>query len=81
MKKKKSIQFVLTKIYEDHPWIGKALKDVFLPRDVRVALVERGGEQFIPDGETIFEQGDSLILSHCITMKNSATISLFGSAP
>ena len=59
----KSIQFVLTKIYEDHPWIGKALKDVFLPRDVRVALVERGGEQFIPDGETAFEQGDSLILS------------------
>ncbi len=59
----KNVQFVLTEVYEGHPWIGKALRDVFLPQDIRVTIVERGDEQFIPDGKTIIEQNDSLVLS------------------
>ncbi|MGI6616853.1 MAG: potassium/proton antiporter [Saccharofermentanales bacterium] len=59
----KNVQFVATEIYEGHPWIGKALKDVFLPQDIRVTIVERDDEQFIPDGETVIELNDGLILS------------------
>ena len=59
----KNIQFVLTEIYAGHPWIGKALRDVFLPKDIRVVIVERGNEQFIPGGKTVLEENDSLILS------------------
>lgn len=59
----KSIQFVLTEICAQHPWIGKALKDIILPRDIRVAIVERGDEQFVPDGETVMQLNDSVVLS------------------
>lgn len=59
----KNLQFVKTKICPEHPWIGKALKDVYLPNDIRVAIIVRGNEQFIPDGCTILELDDSLILS------------------
>jgi cell volume regulation protein A len=57
------VQFVVTEIYDDHPWIGKQLKNVFLPHDIRVVVVERDSEQFIPDGKTQFEKGDRLVLS------------------
>ncbi len=59
----KNVQFVLTEICGEHPWNGKPLKDVFLPPDIRVAIIERGEEQFVPDGETIVEQNDILVLS------------------
>ncbi len=59
----RKLHFVTTAIYDDHPWIGRKLQDVFLPNDIRVVLVERDGAQFIPNGETVFEQGDSLTLS------------------
>ncbi len=59
----RKLHFVMTMIYEDHPWIGRMLQHVFLPQDIRAVLVERDGKQFIPHGKTIFEQGDCLILS------------------
>ncbi len=59
----KNIHFVMTKIYPDHPWIGLSLQEVFLPQDIRVIIVERGEKQLMPDGKTVFEEGDRLILS------------------
>jgi len=59
----KNVQFVLTEICDNHPWIGKALKDIFLPPDIRIAIIERGDEQLIPDGQTILELNDNLILT------------------
>lgn len=59
----RKLHFVLTEIYEEHPWIGRMLQDVFLPNDIRVVLVERNGKQFMPNGQTIFAAGDRLTLS------------------
>jgi len=39
------------------------LQDVFLPKDIRVVLVERDSKQFMPNGQTLFELGDRLTLS------------------
>ncbi|MDI9468629.1 MAG: potassium/proton antiporter [Bacillota bacterium] len=59
----KNVQFVLTEIYEGHPWIGKALWDDFLPKDIRVAIIERDGKQFVPNGQTTIELHDSIVLT------------------
>jgi cell volume regulation protein A len=59
----KNVQFITTKINDKHPWISKALEEKFLPRDIRIAIIERGDEQFVPNGQTVVEQGDTLILS------------------
>ena len=62
-KEEKNVQFVWTEILEDSPWAGKPLKDVFLPHDVRVAVIKRGDENLVPDGQSILKAGDKLILS------------------
>ena len=59
----RKLHFVMSEIYEDHPWIGSMLQDVFLPKDIRVVIVERDGKQFMPNGQTVFEEGDCLTLS------------------
>lgn len=59
----RKLHFVMSEIYEDHPWIGSKLQDVFLPKDIRVVLVERDSKQFMPNGQTLFELGDRLTLS------------------
>ncbi len=59
----RNVHFVITDIYPDHPWIKQRLQDIFLPRDIRVVIVERGGKQFLPSGKTVIEEGDRLVLS------------------
>lgn len=59
----RKLHFVMTEIYENHPWIDCMLQDVFLPNDIRVVLVERDSKQFMPNGQTQFEEGDRLTLS------------------
>lgn len=59
----KNVQFIISKIKEEHPWLGRALKENFLPHDIRVVIIERGDEQFIPVGDTVIEKDDILILS------------------
>lgn len=42
--------------------IGKSLKDLRLPSNVRVGLIERGSEVLVPDAEVKLEAGDQVIL-------------------
>lgn len=58
----KNVQFVSSDIHEGHPWVGRALKDIYMPPDIRVAIIERGEEQFVPDGRTVLEVNDCLVL-------------------
>ena len=46
----------------DSEAIGKTLKEVRLPRSVMVAGIIRGGESFIPHGDTEIMIDDDLIL-------------------
>lgn len=58
----KNVQFILSDIGSGHPWIGKKLYQVFIPKDIRVVIIEREAEQFIPDGQSVIEAGDRLVL-------------------
>lgn len=56
------VQFIQSTILKDHPWCGKKLKNVLTPPDTIVALLQRGRRQIVPNGNTILEAGDKLIL-------------------
>lgn len=57
------LYFINLKIYEGHPWQGKALCDTNLPPDMLVVMLLRNGENVLQGGNTIFCPGDSVILS------------------
>ncbi len=42
--------------------VGRAVKDIGLPRGIILALVERGTEAFVPWGNTVLQGGDRVIL-------------------
>ena len=41
---------------------GKAIKEIPLPRECLIASVRRGGQVFIPHGETVLQAGDVLVV-------------------
>lgn len=57
------IQFIQFELRDNHAWIGQKLMDILLPPNSLVVLIVRQGEKIIPDGYTILQKGDVLILS------------------
>lgn len=44
-------------------WEGRMLKDLELPRDSLAVLVKRGKESFLPQGTTLLQGGDIIVLN------------------
>lgn len=42
--------------------VGKRLLDLGLPKSSYVVLIARNGGSFVPDGSTVIEAGDSLLV-------------------
>ncbi len=57
----KPIGFVRFTIPEGHKWCGKELKELWIPPDMLFVLIKRGGENLLPNGDTILMAGDSVI--------------------
>lgn len=57
------VQFIQFHIPPEHPWIGMKLMDIAFPPETLVVLREHGCERAVPNGQTILEEGDRLILS------------------
>ncbi len=57
------VQFIQFSVPEGHKWCGRALKHVTLPPETLVALLIRDGENVIPNGTTVLQAKDKLILS------------------
>ncbi|MHB8765410.1 MAG: Trk system potassium transporter TrkA [Deferrisomatales bacterium] len=49
-------------ITDQPPWRGKALKALDFPKGAIVGAVVRGGEAFIPSGETVLAPGDRAVV-------------------
>ncbi|MCR4674858.1 MAG: ion transporter [Lachnospiraceae bacterium] len=45
-------------VTEDHPWRGKHIKDVNVPKDTVVVSILRRGAAVIPKGSTLVQKGD-----------------------
>lgn len=57
------LQFSRIDIHKESPWIGQNLSDLHLPADMAVALIVRNQEKIVPDGATVIEPEDQLILT------------------
>ncbi len=56
------IRLVRLEVKDDHPWKGKKVRDLSIPPGMILAVVQRGGEIIIPNGDTQIRGGDSLVL-------------------
>lgn len=56
------VQFIQSVIADGHEWCGCIVKNIPLPPDTIIALLLRGTEEIVPNGKTVLEAGDILIL-------------------
>ena len=49
-------------IGKDSPAVGKRVKDIRLPREVLLGTIVRGGGLIVPDGNTVIEEGDRVMV-------------------
>ena len=57
------VQFMKVTLPEKHGWVGKPVSEIILPPDSIFVLLIRGEERIVPDGQTILEAEDTLVLS------------------
>ncbi len=57
------IRFIQVFLNKDHPWCNCPIKDIILPPDTLLVLIQRGEENLVPKGTTQLICGDSLVLS------------------
>lgn len=57
------VQFIQFAVPDNHPWCGKAVKELILPPGAILINLQRGDEQIVPTGKTRLEAGDRLILA------------------
>ncbi len=53
--------FVKVRVGENHPWYGKKLKEVVMPKEFLAVLIIRGEDVLVPGGETVILGGDVLV--------------------
>ena len=49
-------------IEKGHDWCDKSIEELKLPQNVLIALIKRADENIIPDGKTVIEQDDVVVL-------------------
>lgn len=57
------IRFVLLEAKGDHPWVGKLVRELPLPPDLILAVIQRNGGVVVPRGDTQILQNDRMILA------------------
>lgn len=57
------IQFIQVAVHKKHPWVEKMVREVTLPPDTLLVLLQRQDMLITPKGSTVLEEGDILILS------------------
>ncbi len=58
-----NIQFLTLKIKEGHPWVNMMIKDMVLPPQTRLIMIQRDNKKTIPKGDVMMQAGDKVILS------------------
>jgi cell volume regulation protein A len=55
------INFGTAYISETSQWKDRSIKEIKMPQGLLVAMILRGGEEIIPDGDTVFRAGDEIV--------------------
>ena len=53
--------FVRVRVGENHPWYGKKLREVVMPKEFLAVLIIRGEETIVPGGDTVIQGGDVIV--------------------
>lgn len=56
------ISFGTIRITESSTWNNRHVKDLGLPQDCLIALIIRGDERIVPNGHTMLESGDEIVI-------------------
>ena len=57
------MELIQVKIPPHHHWVGRPIMEIELPEDSIIVTIERGSNTIIPNGKTVIEQGDIIILN------------------
>ncbi len=57
------VQFMKFTLPQSHKWVGRTVSNVTLPPDSIFVLLLRGDRRIVPDGQTVLNAGDVLVLS------------------
>ncbi|MEI0685114.1 potassium/proton antiporter [Brachyspira pilosicoli] len=57
------MELIQVNITKNHHWVGREIKDIELPENSIIITIERGDETIIPNGSTIINSGDTIILN------------------
>lgn len=70
------VQFIESLVRQGNPWIGKNLSELNFPEDLRIVMLEKSGRVEIATGQSVIEEGDSLVLSAISYNKNPDIITM-----
>lgn len=59
----RAVRFITSTVSHGHSWCGRKLCDIILPPQLLLVVVMRGDEQIVPEGSTVIEEGDVLVLA------------------
>ncbi|MEG0249768.1 MAG: potassium/proton antiporter [Peptostreptococcus sp.] len=65
-----NMDFVSTIVDSSSNWVGKKIADIGMPHDILITLIQRDGLDMIPNGETIVEENDEIVLT-AVTFNSS----------
>ena len=59
----KEVQFIEFHVPKGHNWAGEKIKDIRMPPETMVMLLERSGEKELPSGDTEILEGDKVVIA------------------
>lgn len=69
------VRLIECPVPEGHGWVGRSISQLDLPPRALIVLVGRGDGRFVPNGSTVLEAGDRLVLG-AITPASTDEVSL-----
>ena len=57
------VRFITSSVSHGHSWCGRRVSEIVLPPQLLLVVIMRGDEQIVPDGSTVIEEGDLLVLA------------------
>lgn len=57
------VQFIQFTMDDSHGWCNKSLMEITLPPATLIVMIRRGEKRMIPNGSTVLQSGDTVVLS------------------
>lgn len=58
-----AVRFITSTVSHGHSWCGRKVCEIVLPPQLLLVVILRGNEQLVPNGDTVLEEDDVLILA------------------